>query len=170
MKKNIWELDWRSHPSIKDIAVSNEGDILSYKSGKWHELKHYQTERGYLQVGVGHSNPKTIHRLVAETYVINPDPTTKKEVNHKDGNKLNNSVDNLEWCSSSENKKHAFQNNLMVARKRPVKVVETGVIYDSQHACAKGVNGDVRNINGCLRGRIKTHRGYHYAYADREVT
>lgn len=49
-----------------------------------------------------------IHRLVAEAFIPNDDPMIKTTVNHKDGNRANNCVDNLEWCSYSENEKHAY--------------------------------------------------------------
>ena len=51
-----------------------------------------------------------IHRLVAEHFIINPDPINKTFVNHKDGNKLNNNVENLEWVSPRENNLHYYQN------------------------------------------------------------
>lgn len=68
-------------------------------------------KNGYLRITL--NNPiKTfqVHRLVAEAFI--PNPENKPEVNHKDGNKLNNHKDNLEWNTSSENLKHAIDNGL----------------------------------------------------------
>lgn len=72
--------------------------------------KQYVGGKGYAQVSVSVGKGKhtcvLVHRLVAEAFVPNPD--NKPEVNHIDGNKSNNSADNLEWVSSSENKIHAY--------------------------------------------------------------
>ena len=64
---------------------------------------------GYRHVILNRKN-HNVHRVIAETFISNPDNLPC--VNHKDGNKLNNSVDNLEWCTHSENTKHAYDNGL----------------------------------------------------------
>ena len=70
---------------------------------------------GYLSVYVKNKDGKYrycyVHRLVAQAFI--PNPENKKEVNHLDGNKLNNCVDNLEWVTREENIRHAFDNELI---------------------------------------------------------
>lgn len=73
------------------------------------QLKPYPNTWGYLLVDLrkdGKRYLKCVHRLVAETFI--PNPENKPQVNHKDGNKLNNTVNNLEWVTCSENQQHAF--------------------------------------------------------------
>lgn len=159
--------NWRKHPSIKDILVSDDGRVLSYKSGKWNELKPNNNGLGYLRVGIGHGNPCYIHRLVAETYIPNDDPESKTQINHKDGNKQNNHVENLEWCSPSENDIHAFRTGLKKVKGTPIRIVETGEVFESQERCAKHINGIQGNIALCLTGKRHTHRGYHFEYLER---
>ena len=103
MKHSIFMSNWKPHPVQKDILVSDDGRILSYKKGTHIELKQSDNGCGYYRVGVGHSNPMYVHRLVAETYIENPEPEVRTQVNHKDGNKKNNTISNLEWVSPSEN-------------------------------------------------------------------
>ena len=92
--------------------VSNLGRVKSLK--RWHHpreniLKNKFTTDGYYETALlknGKYKYIRTHRIVAQTFI--PNEMNKKEVNHKDGNKLNNCVDNLEWVTSSENQKHAY--------------------------------------------------------------
>ncbi len=91
--------------------VSSKGQISNYRK----ILSPFVNNSGYLVIDLkvnGSRSKKLVHRLVAETFLGNP--LNKKEVNHKDGNKLNNSIENLEWVTSSENKKHALQTGLKI--------------------------------------------------------
>jgi hypothetical protein len=82
--------------------------------GGW--VKPQKNSNGYLHINIGTNKViKTIHRLVATTFLDNPD--NKRTVNHKDGNKQNNSVNNLEWCTQSENMSHAYKTGLKVQKR-----------------------------------------------------
>ena len=121
---------WKEHPDYQGIyLVSNTGrvksidKIVSCKSGatrihKGRELKQFKNERGYWCVVIT-KNKKTkikkVHRLVAETFIANSD--NKPQVNHIDCNKENNCVNNLEWCTNSENMLHAYNQGLKMGRK-----------------------------------------------------
>lgn len=94
--------------------ITSEGDVISLISSKI--LSPGIKPGGYQYVGL--STPKgggrvykMVHRLVAEAFIKNPDD--KPEVNHIDGNKINNTVGNLEWVSRSENATHGFNTGLM---------------------------------------------------------
>jgi len=96
---------------------TNSGTIIKRRLKKAKNLKTHINKVGYrttdIQVeGIRHT--LTIHRLIAEAFILNPE--NKPTVNHRDGNKLNNNISNLEWNSYSENNKHAVDNGL---RKSP---------------------------------------------------
>lgn len=157
---------WCQIEDFPNYQVSNKGRIKSNNTGK---IIHSKNCRGYDRVSIynnGHRSDKFIHRLVAETFIDNP--LNKSEVNHIDGNKLNNMVSNLEWCTRSENLKHAFNTNLKQPSgglsNRKLKVVETNKIYESAYECARDMKLDQAHINHCLTGRRKTHKGYHFEY------
>ena len=80
------------------------------------ELSYIINNRGYKSVHMA-GKTKMVHRLVAEYFCPNPDPSTKKWVNHLDGNKLNNHYSNLEWCTIKENNDHARQTGLWTQPK-----------------------------------------------------
>lgn len=95
----------------KYYQISNLGRVSNYRK----ILKTYTINSGYEMVKFTIKNKRTsklIHRLVAEAFLENPE--NKKEVNHVNGNKLLNHSTNLEWCTSSENKLHAFNTGLRI--------------------------------------------------------
>lgn len=101
--------------------VSNTGKVIGTK-----ELTPRKTQRGYLRVNLSQNNSvidKYIHRLVAEHFIDNP--LNKPEVNHKNGIKSDNRVDNLEWNTRRENCKHAFKKGFL-PQFRPRKGSENG--------------------------------------------
>lgn len=127
---------------------------------------------GYLSIGLRINNKTVtsfIHRLVATSFVVCPDETYI--VNHKDGNKTNNHVDNLEWVSLSENGKHAYRLNL----HKPIKIrisqytLDDVFIKEFQSPVdaekETGIfNGLISNVCRGVRGR-KTAGGYIWKYS-----
>ena len=100
---------WKQIPNLP-YEISSLGKIRNLQ-GK--VLKTYIQNSGYEQIKINYQGlhiHKSIHRLVAEAFI--PNPLNKEYVNHIDGNKLNNSVDNLEWCTNSENILHARKTGL----------------------------------------------------------
>lgn len=94
---------------LSDYIVTKDGKVINKHNNKI--LKPQLNGKGYLRVGVG-GKLMFVHRLVAEFHVPNPD--NNPQVNHKDGNKLNNNADNLEWVTNQENRDHAVGNGLHI--------------------------------------------------------
>jgi hypothetical protein len=98
----------KDYPNYK---ASNYGYIYSIKTNR--KLKPFISNSGYETISLccdGKSKKFMVHRLIALTFL---NKNNKMQVNHKDGNKLNNKVTNLEWCTSSLNIKHAYKNKLI---------------------------------------------------------
>lgn len=159
--------------------VSNLGNIKHLlKHGKSKILNPSTEKHGYKVVVLynkGTVRTFKVHRIVAETFIEKP--LNKEQINHIDGNKTNNRVDNLEWCTAKENMNHAFKNGLCNNKKngkgvRAVKVAQLDkennliAIYVSQTVAAKINNISTGVISACSRGILKTGGGYKWAYID----
>ena len=100
---------WKDIPGYEGLyRASIGGDILSIKNNKL--LAPYSGGKGYLKVtlcnkGIGHRH--RLHKLILTTFIGDP-PTSKHQVNHKNGNKRDNHIDNLEWVTCLENVRHAI--------------------------------------------------------------
>ena len=160
---------WRDVDGYSNYRVSSSGRVKNKRTKK--VLKAHSDRYGYPQVVLseqGSKKTRSIHRLVAKAFVDGDDSL---QVNHIDGNKQNNNVDNLEWVTQSANARHAYEIGLMCrsdkagTQPKSVKVVETGEVYISESECARALGVKREGINACLNGRQLTHHGYHYEYA-----
>jgi hypothetical protein len=106
--------NWTTIPDHPKYKISREGQVYSLKFNR--VLKPQPSDK-YLRVTIDGST-YLVHRLVALTYIPNPD--RKLYVNHKDGNGSNNSVENLEWCSHEENMQHAYDTGLNKGRNSKI--------------------------------------------------
>jgi len=156
--------------------ISNTGVVISLKSNK--RLAPAESVQGYLNVTLylnGIGCRKTIHRLVAEAFI--PNPENKRTVNHKDGNCQNNMVHNLEWATHKENTRHGWETGLMSRCSRNVGTSSGRNIYSEKdiHRVCKllaegvktikvarktGVNRQV--VDSIKRGLIWKTIGYQY--------
>ncbi len=93
--------------TLDDYLITEQGEIINKRKNR--KVKAQPNGKGYLRVSIG-GKLQFVHRLVAEKYL--PNPENKQQVNHKDGNKLNNCVENLEWVTNQENRNHAVKNRL----------------------------------------------------------
>jgi hypothetical protein len=158
----IWK---KIHPN-SDFIVSDDGQVKNTKTGKI--LKGSLTG-GYLQVTIGWA--ETIHRLVAKAFI--PNPNNKPMVNHKDGDKLNNNVDNLEWVTAQENKEHAIINGLCKTSTRKVKKYtldgELLIEYRSMMDAAyhEGCNGN--SIKRACNLPDGIWRGFKWVFSENET-
>ena len=148
-------------------AVTSCGKVWSYINEKF--LTPGVNRDGYLYVNLyrnGKYTSYTIHRLVAMAYI--PNPENLPEINHKDENKTNNCLQNLEWCDAKYNTNYGncitkFSNS----HKKPILQYTLDGEFIREWPSATDVGKEVRkNIVNCLKGRHKSAYGYIWKYKD----
>ena len=151
---------WKPVSGYEDLyEISNFGNVKSIRNGKI--LAKCNHKGGYFLVSLkkdGAHSMKSIHRLVATAFIENP--LKLRDVNHKDGNKKNNHVDNLEWVSHSENIKHSYS---VLKRKRkynPVVCIETGEVFDNMKEASFFAGVSRGAIQHAVDGITKKAGGY----------
>lgn len=156
------EEEWRPVKGYEGLyEVSNMGRVRSLYYGKSRILKQGVDCHGYMHVCLskdGTCNTKRVHRLVATAFIQNPD--NYECVNHKDGNKKNNTVDNLEWCTISYNTKHAYHNGLIntgTRRKKSIILYKRYGEYKSVTEAAETLGVAPRSLSRAIHKNSSIH-------------
>lgn len=174
---------------VKDIkgyeglySVDTNGNVYSHPDRSNHKerkkIKGFIMDNGYVYVYLyknSKRNTYKVHRLVAETFLENKE--NKKQVNHKDGDKTNNCVNNLEWCTQSENQRHAFKNGLNKGNfgttngmhKAVEQYYKNGnyiISWETMTSASKALKINIANICNCCKGKIKSAGGYVFKYGE----
>lgn len=147
---------WKKINGYPNYEISSDGHVLNIITGKF--LKQSDNGKGYLKIELfnnGKGKNLYIHRLVAEAFLLKYQQ--KCEVNHIDGNKYNNDITNLEWCSRQQNINHAVNNRLHnygskigTSKLRNKDILKIRYLYKNGIAeieLAKRYNITRRNIN-----------------------
>ncbi len=180
--EEIWK-DIKGYEGL--YQVSNYGKVKSLKRNNEKILKVF-SDNNYLNVDLFKNKKKRrykVHRLVAIAFIPNIDKKT--EVNHIDGDKENNFVGNLEWCTSSENMQHAFKTGLAKVNKnmqgrfgknhpnsKSVNQYTLDNVFIKSWESTKNIERELKihhsHISKCCKGKIKTAGGYIWKYKERE--
>lgn len=157
---------WRPINGYTNYSVSDKGRVKNNKTGKI--LSPGFDTNGYRFVMLykdGKGWHGFLHRLVATAFI--PNPNDLPEVNHIDGNKLNCSVSNLEWCTHAQNINHSIKTLGRKHTRREAKRVlceETGEVFPTVRAAAMSVQRSYMAVWKCLNGWMKTAGGLHWRW------
>lgn len=142
-------------------GITMTGRVWSYKTKRF--LKP-ATNHGYLRVCLykdGKAKNFFVHKLVAETYIPNPD--NKPQIGHIDDNPKNNCWDNLYWTNALNNNNYGSRAKSKYGAKKVI-CTETGRIFRTMCEAAKEMGLDQRNISRVCRGKAKTTGGFHFEF------
>lgn len=163
----------RTVPGYPDYEVADNGAVISYKSGRESIMIGSLDKNKYRQVGLSNESGRRLiseHRLVATLFIPNPDG--KPEVNHKNGDKLDNRVENLEWVTHRENALHATyvlgkDVTSMIKHRGEhhaatrIKNITTGVVFNCMTDASESVGVSVQALSQALK-RNGTTGGYRF--------
>lgn len=175
--EELWK-DIKGYEGLYQVSNTGKVRSLNFNRTKRQKIiKPYKQKNGYMYVCLSKDGKKTlkrIHRLIAETFLIE-----KLDVNHKDGNKANNNVENLELCTRKENIKEAFKlklstSNLYNWRKNKYRTAEIEQYdlngnfirkWESISKINKELGFQYSGISKCCKGKYKKAYGYIWKYS-----
>ena len=181
--EGLYEVSDRGNVRSLDRYIKTDIRHVSERLIKGKILKKNLKRNGYLTVDLSKGcKTKTtlVHRLVAETFI--PNPNGLRFVNHKDSNRQNNDVANLEWVTSSENRLHGISDGNVTFRSRQIVCVEKKKVFDRPMIAAEWIakkyperiNGSLRvaaqNIRGSCNGNRHTAYGFTWEYHEGSTT
>lgn len=152
----------------EDYFIDEYGNVYSSKSRRY--VSQQKHKDGYYYVGLcknGKRKSFAVHRLVAVHFIENENDFP--QVNHKDENKDNNNVNNLEWCTEKYNSNYGSARQRQASKvSRAVVCIETGEVFLSQKQAGEKTSVSHRHISDCCKNDRHTCGGYHWRYASRE--
>lgn len=167
--------EWLDVPGFENLyRVSDRGNIysISRNGTKGGLLKQHLDRYGYKKVVLYKNNKPhyfTVHRLVAMTFIDNPDGF--ETVNHINGDKENNSVENLEWLSKKDNLKHSYKSNLQRLKNQPIIATRVSdgkeFRFFSQKETARKLGIHQRSIWRAMEQKRTLHGYYFERESDR---
>lgn len=148
----------------ENYEINKEGNIFSLKRDKY--LKYSIQKSGYKYVYLcknGKQKAFLLHRLIALNFL--PNPENLPEINHIDGNKLNNDLNNLEWVTRSQNQKHAYLNKLNHCNyggehhnsKKVGQYTKSGVLIKTWNSVIEAAN-NILNVSKCIQRVCRNER------------
>lgn len=164
---------WKPVIGWEDYEVSNFGNVRSNNFNSNHKqtkLLKKILNNGYMSIRLccnGKEKTAKIHRLVAQAFI--PNPHNLLEVNHKDENKLNNHVDNLEWCTREYNNNYGTR-NIRSAKSHQKVVIQKKqdgtIIGRYENISLPSLLYNIHHIGECCLGKRKTTAGYIWEYEE----
>lgn len=163
---------WKPIPNYEGLyEVSNLGRIRSLYNYRKYNVLTQNIKRGYYQIGLRKNGIRKwyqVHRLVAQAFIPNPD--NLPQVNHKNENKLDNEISNLEWCSVSYN--NMYGSRLKRIKEKVVKPVYqydlNGKLIKKHESLVDATKSmglkSLSSISLCCSGKYKTSNGYKWSY------
>lgn len=158
--------NWKTINAYPNYEVSDKGRIRSlnwHMTGEVRVLSPRLNHKGYLQLWLydsGHRKMFSVHRLVAEAFI--PNPHELPQINHKDRNRANNSVDNLEWCDSLYNVTYSQGKGVLQIDVNTGRVLSE---FISLSEAARNTGTKVQNISNVCHGKKTTAGGFKWRFS-----